>query len=127
MDVLFCKGFSINRGKETRAGCEDHVQRGRVGLQQGGQLHVWCQYHTASVEFLVSICLFWGCIGVFLPCFEYLCEVEVQEALIPTHCCLTTFCPWNLKIKRELFPKAINMSRWQKCCDDERAEENEIY
>lgn len=71
----------------------------------------------------------WGLcsVGVFLPCFEYLCEVEVQETLTLTHCCLTTFCPWNLKIKRELFLKAIRISRWQKCFDDERAEENEIY
>lgn len=40
MDVLFCKGFSINRGKETPADCmaENHVQRGRVGFDRGAWL-----------------------------------------------------------------------------------------
>lgn len=38
MDVLFYKGFSINRGKETPADCmgENHIQRGRVRFWQGG-------------------------------------------------------------------------------------------
>lgn len=37
MDVLFCKGFSINRGKETPADCmaENHMQWGAVGFWQG--------------------------------------------------------------------------------------------
>ena len=31
------------------------------------------------------------------------------------------------KMEKRGKKKAINMSRWQKCCNDERAEENEIY